>query len=253
MQRAVLLFLPVLAAFGQTRGQMADYALLLADAPVAQSSQSRLVLRSAAAQARVKVLRDAQTSVLAELGRRKIAVRGTAQVLVNAIFVTATRDAATQLLAIPGVVHVVHVPRMKRDLDQALGWMNVTNAWNALGGPTKAGAGIKIGIIDTGIDQNHPGFLDPTLTPPAGFPKGDPNYTNSKVIVARSYVALDSDTNPVYSTPDDYSPADHVGHGTAIAMIAVGAEHQPAGHYHPGDGAESVPRKLQGVRLPRSQ
>ena len=102
------------------------------------------------------------------------------------------------------------------------------------GGVSSAGAGIKIGIIDSGIDQNHPGFQDSTLTPPNGFPKCDvPSncaYTNNKVIVARSYVALDSYTadppnpDPVYSTPDDTTPRDRVGHGTAIAMIAAGVQ-----------------------------
>ena len=69
---------------------------------------------------------------------------------------------------------------------------------------------------------------------PTGFPKCDvPSnraFTNNKVIVARSYVALDSYTdtppvaNPVYSTPDDTTPRDRVGHGTAIAMIAAGVQ-----------------------------
>ena len=45
------------------------------------------------------------------------------------------------------------------------------------------------------------------------FPKGDANYTNNKVIVARSYVALDSlgydPADPVATShPDDYSPRD---------------------------------------------
>lgn len=207
---------------------MADYALVLADPPVAQTSQSRSALRSAAAKTRVESLRTAQGTVLAELARRKVAVQGSSQILLNAIFVSATRETAAQLLAIPGVVHVVPAPRMKRDLNVALGLENVSAAWTAVGGATNAGAGIKIGIIDTGIDQNHPGFNDPTLTPPSPFPvcdvPADCAFTNSKVIVARSYVAMDSDTNPVYSTPDDYSPADHIGHGTAIAMIAAGVQ-----------------------------
>jgi minor extracellular serine protease Vpr len=231
MLRAVsALFLLVVAASGQPHGHMADYALLLADAPVARSSQSRFNLRSPQAQARVQALRKAQSSVLAELARRKVAVRGTAQVLLNAIFVTTTRDAAAQLLAIPGVVHVVHVPRLKRDLDQALGLERVPEAWTVVGGPANAGAGIKIGIIDTGIDQNHPGFIDPTLTPPPGIPTSISSFINSKVIVARSYVKFDTDPDhpdnpdPTISTPDDYSPRDHVGHGTAIAMIAAGVQ-----------------------------
>ena len=89
-----------------------------------------------------------------------------------------------------------------------------------MGGAPSAGAGIRIGIIDSGIDQNHPGFQDSLLKPPPGFPKGDATYTNHKVIVARSYVALDA---AVYDTPDDYSARDHMGH-ERHAMIAAGAQ-----------------------------
>ena len=69
------------------------------------------------------------------------------------------------------MAHVVRVPRLRRNLDRALDLMNVTAAWNQVNGATNAGAGIKIGIIDSGIDQNHPGFQDSSLTPPAGFPR----------------------------------------------------------------------------------
>ena len=89
-----------------------------------------------------------------------------------------------------------------------------------------AGKGIKIAILDTGVDQNHPSLQDSTLTTPAGFPKcnvqSDCNhFTNSKVIVARSYVRqLALGTGPIDPTmtfPDDYSARDRVGHGTATA------------------------------------
>jgi uncharacterized protein (TIGR03437 family) len=54
---------------------------------------------------------------------------------------------------------------------------------------------------------------------------GDPNYTNNKVIVARSYVSmLENSSDPTISTPDDLSPRDRQGHGTAIAMIAAGVQ-----------------------------
>src|ERR1035438_5352525 len=232
MKRAIsALFLLVLAGFGQSRSGMVDYALLLEDAPVAQKTQGPLALQSADAQAQMSRIRTAQSSLLAELQRRKVTVGGASQVLVNAIFVRTTPETAAELLHLPGVVHVVRVPRLHRDLNTALGLVNVPGAWNAItGGAANAGAGIKIGVIDTGIDQNHPGFQDPSLKPPSGFPKGDPNYTNSKVIVARSYVALDSYTDtppvpdPIYSTPDDTTPRDRVGHGTAIAMIAAGVQ-----------------------------
>src|ERR1017187_2591687 len=193
MKRAIsALFLLVFAGFGQPRSRMVDYALLLEDAPVARKIQGRLALQSADAQAQLARIRTAQNSLLAELRSRKVSVGGSSQVLVNAIFVRSTPETAAQLLHLPGVVHVFRVPRLHRDLNTALGLVNVPGAWSAItGGVANAGAGIKIGIIDTGIDQNHPGFQDPSLTPPPGFPKGDSNYTNNKVIVARSYVALD--------------------------------------------------------------
>jgi len=49
------------------------------------------------------------------------------------------------------------------------------------------GAGIRIGIIDDGVDQAHP-FFDPTgYAMPAGFPKGQIAFTTAKVIVARAF------------------------------------------------------------------
>jgi minor extracellular serine protease Vpr len=235
MKKVVVFLLPVFAAFGQARGPLGEYALILEDAPVAQKVQSRIALQGGEARAQMARVRNAQAGVMAELARRKVEVTGAGQVLVNAVFVAATRETAIQLRNVPGVAHVVRVPRLKPDLDRAIGLENVPAAWSAVGGVSQAGAGIKIGIIDSGIDQNHPGFQDPSLTPPAGFPKGDTNYTNSKVIVARSYVDLDSvgyDPNDPVATshPDDYSPRDRIGHGTAIAMIAAGVQNTgPAG------------------------
>src|SRR5260370_7855867 len=77
---------------------------------------------------------------------------------------------------------------------------------------SNAGLGIKVAVIDTGIDSRHQAFNDPALTPPPGFPKTntqfDAAYTNNKIIAARSY---------------NSSPAiDGQGHGTGVAMIVAG-------------------------------
>jgi minor extracellular serine protease Vpr len=212
-----LVFLGV--SFGQSLPHRSEYALILQDAPVAQNTHSRRELAGAAAQARLQAVRQAQSPVLAELQRRRIHVNYASQVLVNAIFVNATRDVAEQLRSIPGVAHVQYLPPVTRDLNTALDLENVSAAWSAVGGASNAGAGIKVGVIDTGIDQNHPGFQAPSLKPPSGFPKGDTNFTNNKVIVARSYVSLIAQQ---YDSPDDLTASDHIGHGTAIAMIAAG-------------------------------
>ena len=233
MQKAVpILFALTLAAFSQPSGRRAEYAVILQDSPVAQTTHSRIALQGSQAKAQLAKIQTAQAGVMAELKRRKVPVSSSNQLLVNAIFVSANPETAAELRQIPGVAHVVPTPPLYMDLDTALDLTNVSTAWSAVGGASNAGAGIKIGIIDSGIDQNHPGFQDPSLTPPAGFPRctgADCAFTNNKVIVARSYVSIlaqpfDS-TDPMGTAwPDDLSPRDRQGHGTAIAMIAAGVQ-----------------------------
>ncbi len=95
MKRISVLMLLVTAAFSQTRGRLADYALVLEDPPVAQKVQSRAALLGSEAQAHLAKVRGAQRSVIAELGRRKVRVTSSSQLLVNAVFVrVAPEDAA---------------------------------------------------------------------------------------------------------------------------------------------------------------
>jgi subtilisin family serine protease len=87
-----------------------------------------------------------------------------------------------------------------------------------------AGQGMKIAILDDGIDQTHP-FFNPTgFAYPPGFPKGDTAYTTPKVIVARAF--------PSPSTSWKYAarPFDPVysEHGTHVAGIAAGDYQTPA-------------------------
>ncbi len=144
---------------------------------------------------------------------------------VNAVFIKATRMQAAQIRQLGEVNKVVRTPRFKKLLNEADDLIRAPQAWNAVGGINQAGAGIRIGIIDSGIDIDHPGMIDQSLVPPPGFPKGRPEdliFTNNKVIVARSYVNLLTSTDPAFSRPDDLSPRDRVGHGTSVAMIAAG-------------------------------
>jgi uncharacterized protein (TIGR03437 family) len=231
MKRIAIALLAAVALPGQTGGRLGEYALVLDDVPIAQKIHSRAALRTEAAQAHLTKIRSAQAAVVGELGQRKIAVTATAQLLVNAVFVRATPEAAAGLKSIPGVKRVQYLPPVRPALTTATNLINASAAWAAVGGVGNAGAGVKIGIIDSGIDQNHPGFQDSTLKPPAGFPIGGGGYTNSKVIVARSYVPMIEDHFPDFSrafdfkAPDDESPRDRMGHGTAIAMIAAGVQH----------------------------
>ena len=80
-----------------------------------------------------------------------------------------------------------------------------------------AGQGVKIGIIDSGVDEHHP-FFDPAgYSMPAGFPKGQPAYTTAKVIVARSFPPPGLNRLAAAPFAGGQSP-----HGTHVAGIAAG-------------------------------
>jgi len=213
------------------------YAVYLADPPVI-SRYSREALTTESAAAYRQQLEARQAVVTRALESRQIHVTGTVSTLINAIFIATTEDRVAEVESLPGVTGVRRLPPPgKRSLNKATVAGGAPAAWTALGGQSKAGAGIKIGIMDTGIDQNNPAFQDSSLTVPSGFPKctqGHPedctNFTNNKVIVARSYVRqiaagyeVDPVNNPAaQSMPDDYSPRDRDGHGTGVAAAAAG-------------------------------
>ena len=168
---------------------------------------------------------EAQIPVKAALANKGVDVFGSVHNVLNAVFVRATREQARNLGEVAGVRRVVRMRRFKPLANRAAEIVRATEAVQAMGGVDQAGAGLRIGVIDTGVDQNHPAFQDNSLNPPAGFPKGRPEdlpFTNRKVIAARSYVHLLSDLDARFSRPDDYSPRDRIGHGTSVAMIAAG-------------------------------
>jgi minor extracellular serine protease Vpr len=253
MRRFALGLIPLFFAVSGWSLDLPHYAVILNDAPAATASArgDRIAMQAA----RPSLLR-AQDVMKAELRTRGIEITGTAHTFLNAIFVAADPAEADQLRSLPGVSHVARLARYRLNLDRAEQLIGVPAAWNLLGGTTNAGAGVRIGIIDTGIEATHPAFQDSSITPPAGFPvcqvrfgvaptqqwidcsaadatKGFPicqlgncAFTNSKVIVARSYVSMLAGASFNTSRPDDTSPRDRIGHGTAVAMAAAGRTNQ---------------------------
>lgn len=225
---AALLFAPAPALFSQTPST--GYALILEDAPVSTRFTSRDQIQSTAARSYRQQIEIRQQSLRDTLSARNIQVTSSVSTVLNAIFVRAPQDRIAELGSLPGVKGVVPMRRYRMKLNRATQLVNAQAAWNVFGGVQNAGAGMRIAIIDTGIDQTHPAFQDSSLKAPAGFPVCNvPNcaaYTNNKVIVARSYVPLlaapSDPKNPAAdSRPDDYSPRDRQGHGTGTASCAA--------------------------------
>lgn len=58
----------------------------------------------------------------------------------------------------PGVRSAAFSTLVKPAMTVSTGLIDADNIWPAAGGQANAGSGIKIGIIDTGIDETHPAF-----------------------------------------------------------------------------------------------
>src|SRR5204863_161797 len=81
------------------------------------------------------------------------------------------------------------------------------------------GQGVKIGVVDDGIDAQNPFFNPAGFSYPAGFPKGQKKFTTPKVIVARAFPGPGSGKQgrlPLYRA-DSF-------HGTHVAGIAAGVQ-----------------------------
>jgi hypothetical protein len=164
-------------------------------------------------------IREAQGSVRQNIAVRmagRVAVQDTTEVVMNSLIVK-TNASAAELAAIPGVWRVWPVFRTHAELDRAVKLLGVSKAWDAAGGADRAGAGIKIGIVDSGLDLQHAGFRAEAMTAPRGYPRASNEAVlpllNGKVIVYRNYEGLAG-----YAE----SPEDRSGHGTGVAMAAAG-------------------------------
>jgi subtilisin family serine protease len=144
----------------------------------------------------------------------------------NAVAVQLNGESRDTIARAPMVQQVQYNALYHPDLSQSYKIINAVGAWTAAGGRSSAGAGIKIGDIDTGIDESHP-FFDPSgFTYPSGFPKCDAadssthtanhncNHVTAKVIVAKVF-----NNNLNQNGFDATAVQDH---GTHTAGIAAG-------------------------------
>lgn len=172
-------------------------------------------VRAAPHRARIQAEQDRFRTDIEATGSR---VLGTVNTVANALFVEASEAEAQRLARMPGVKRVVPERRIKLLLDRTAVVHKVDQVWAQIG-ESNGGAGIKVAVVDTGMENTHPVFQS-DLAIPEGYPKygaqADATYTNNKIIVARSYVNLLQYPDP------DYTPADHIGHGTALGAAVAG-------------------------------
>jgi subtilisin family serine protease len=146
--------------------------------------------------------------------------------VLDALAVVVPPSQVSRLAALSGVARVYRSVEYHSLLDVSVPLIKAPALW----GPTRAtaGQGIKIGIIDDGVDQAHAFFSPTGFTMPQGFPKGNKAFTTAKVIVARAFPPPGA-TWKYASRPFDPAESEHATHVAGIAAGDYGAT-QRGGH-----------------------
>ena len=168
----------------------------------------------------------------------KAQVTGTYDIAIHGVAVKLNGTSLQTLRSAPQVVsaslQAIYRPVAHDDPDLEL--VRANEAWTAVGGAANAGAGVKVAVVDTGIDLTHPCFNDAGYA--AQTQLGDPSLTNNKVIAAKFF------NNKARKLGVDAS--DQNSHGTHVAGTIGCNAHTPASI----DGVD-IPYDPSGVAPPR--
>jgi subtilisin family serine protease len=166
----------------------------------------------------------------------QVRVTGEFDLSLNAVAVKLNGATLEQVSATPLVTAAqyegLYYPNPASPTDPDLALISAPQAWARLGGAATAGEGVKVAIVDSGIDAGHPCFDD------AGYPSqstlGDPRFTNNKVIVAKVF------NN---KTPQGHYTAEAIGdHGTHVAGTVACNYDTPASVH-----GTAIPHGISGV------
>jgi minor extracellular serine protease Vpr len=186
---------------------------------VTSPTSKRYLARVAAAQ-RIAAVRLRRAIPQLRVGRRF-------QVVLDGLTVTLPVTKLPRLVRLGFVRKVYPSVRFHLDTSSSPGVIGAT----ALEQLTNArGDGIKIGIVDDGVDGTNP-FLDPRgYSYPSGFPKGGRRWTTPKVIVERAFPGPNSGRGG--RLPIVRSESFHATHVAGIAAGDTGTC-SPGGVDHP--------------------
>ena len=229
LRRGLLILLLALVAPGQAWARDVEVVVGLDGPGLAPAVSQSRVLSSAARAQRLDLDSPTSREYIADLATRQLVferalrrtipsarVRWRYRVVLNGVAVVLPRRDVARLARVPGVRTVYPNVRYAPMLDRSPALIGAPTLWNdAL---ATRGDGIKIGVLDDGIDQTHAFFAPTGYAMPPGFPKGDTAWTTAKVIVARAFPP------PGITWRNAPLPFDaiHSGHATHVAGIAAG-------------------------------
>src|SRR5215218_1332019 len=192
------------------------------------AAQHRLNVSSSSSRAYLAELRRLQNAAAAQLKRAVPAARlqERFRILLDGLTVSVPNRDLPRLVSLPFVDRVYPSLMYTVNTNQS---PQIIQA-DALHRHTGAmGEGVKIAVVDTGIDQTNP-FLNPDgMHFPAGFPRGGKKWTTPKVIVVRAFPGPNSGRDGRIGGDPAFP------HGTHVSGIASGraGTTAPPGADHP--------------------
>jgi subtilisin family serine protease len=180
------------------------------------NSTVRLNVHSATSRAYLARLARAQHVAAAQLMRAIPSARISYRyrVILDGFALSLPARKLPTLARLPAVTKIYPSARYELDTNRSPAVIGADAFWATTG---DRGEGVKIAIVDDGIDQTNPFFSPTGFSYPAGFPRGYTAYTTPKVIVARAYPGPGSGPQgklPLFRRASF--------HGTHVAGIAAG-------------------------------
>jgi uncharacterized repeat protein (TIGR01451 family) len=235
---------PVMVELAETPAAI-DWAAALADKSVAPAQA--LANARAASKAKVALLGPRQQALSVALSAAPIKAQELYRLkrVINAVVVMAEPAKLGQIRALPGVkrarVMTLEVPVNATSVP----FIGAPQAWgNTLGLPESlTGTGIRIGIIDSGIDYQHPMFGGSGLL--ADYKANDrvtihPGLFPTAKVVGGFDFAGDAYTGNNTPIPDP-NPMDCLAHGSHVAGTAAGFGVKSDGTTYTGPYSPSTP------------
>jgi subtilisin family serine protease len=211
--------------FGRAPAPTSEVVVTLKSPPLAAFGRSLLSARHTSYLRRIES-QQAAVTVRIEHAIPSSRIRWRYTLVANGLAVVLPRTEISKLARVPGVAEVWPNVRY-HSLAAKLGPQQI--GADKLWGPNfeTAGNGMKIGIIDDGVEADHPYFAPSGFQYPPGFPKGQTQLATPKVIVQRAFTPP-SPTWKYASAPFDPTGSFHATHVAGIAAGVHGVQAGPA-------------------------